>query len=317
MLDTARAIERGADTLAALRPDLPKGLIQLVDRALALEPSRRPAAAELAQALRGAAAPRRKPKARPGADALPEQVARAGAVALAAVFAGWTAAELPFYPGSWAVGFALLAAAATAVRPRLGLAVALAVPVLPLGNVSLGLAVFYAGLAAAWLVLSWREPRSALLFAVGPLLAPLAALGLVPLAACAARTAPRRAAQAALAVLAAGLVAGVRGAALPFTGGEPPLAIGVAGSTGPFDVAGSVFRAAAAHPALLVEAGAFAVVAVLLPYAQARGRWGAAGLGAAMMAVTVLAVPAAQALPLIVAAWVTTAVLMVRADRVA
>jgi hypothetical protein len=36
-----------------------------------------------------------------------------------------------------------------------------------------------------------------------------------------------------------------------------------------------------------------------------------------MMAVTVLAVPAAQALPLIVAAWVTTAVLMVRADRVA
>jgi hypothetical protein len=36
-----------------------------------------------------------------------------------------------------------------------------------------------------------------------------------------------------------------------------------------------------------------------------------------MLAATVLAVPSAQALPLVVAAWLTTAVLMVRAERVA
>ena len=103
----------------------------------------------------------------------------------------------------------------------------------------------------------------------------------------------------------------------PFTGSSPPLGIGVAGSTGPLDVAGSLVRVAGAHPALLIEALAFAAVAVVLPFAQARGRWGAAALGAAMMAATVLAVPSAQAVPLVAAAWLTAAVLMVRADRVA
>jgi hypothetical protein len=248
---------------------------------------------------------------------VPEQATRAGAAVLAGGFAGWTAAELPFYPSAWAFGLALAAAAVTAFRPRLGLACALAVPVLPLGNVAFGLAVLYAALAAAWIVLCWREPRGALLFALGPVLAPLAALGLVPLAASGLRAGPRRAAQAAVAVLAASVVAGVRGAGLPFTGARPPRGLGVAGSTGPLDVAGSLMRVAGAHPALLIEALAFAAIALALPFAQARGRWGAVALGAAMMAATVLAVPSARALPLVVAAWLTTAVLMVRADRVA
>ena len=190
-------------------------------------------------------------------------------------------------------------------------------PVLPLGNVSLGLAVLYAAAAAAWLVLFWREPRGALLFAVGAALAPLAALGLVPLAVSGVRSGPRRAAQAGAAVLAAGVVAGIRGAPLPFTGARPLLGIGVAGSSGPADVAGSLLRAAAAHPALLIEASILAAVAAVLPYAQARGRWGAACLGAAMLAATVLAAPSARALPLVVAAWLTAAALIVRADRVA
>ena len=318
MLDTARAIGQGAESLAELRPDLPKGLIQLVDRALSLSPARRPSAAELARSLRGAAEPRRKQKSRSVPRALPAQQARrAGAALLAGAFAGWAAAELPFYPSGWAYVLALAAASLTVLRPRLGLAAALAVPVLPLGNVSLGLAVLYAALAAAWVALSWREPRGALLFALGPALAPLAALGLLPLAASGLRSGPRRAAQAAVAVLAAGLVAGIRGAALPFTAARPPLGIGVAGSTDPLDVAGTLMRAAGAQPALLTEAGVFAVVALVLPYAQARGRWGAAGLGAAMLAATVLAVPGAQAVPLVVAAWVTAAVLVVRAERVA
>ncbi len=317
MLDTARAIGQGAESLAELRPDLPKSLLQLVDRALSLSPARRPSAAELARSLRGAAEPRRKPKSRSAPLAVPEQARRAGAAVLAGAFAGWAAVELPFYPSSWAYALALVVASVTALRPRLGLAVALAVPVLPLGNVSLGLAVLYAALAAAWLALSWREPRGALLFALGPALAPLAAVGLVPLAASGLRSGPRRAAQAAVAVLAAGLVAGIRGAPLPFTGARPPLGIGLAGSTGPLDVAGTLLRAAGAQPALLIEAAVFAAVAFVLPYARSRGRWGAAGLGAAMLAATVLAVPSAQAVPLVIAAWVTAAALVVRAERVA
>ena len=183
MLDTARAIELGAPSLGVLRPELPTGLIVVVDRALSLSPARRPAAAELVRALRGAAAPRRRKRSRGRSIALPEQATRVGAAVLAGGFAAWTAAALPFYPQGWAAGLALGAAAITAYRARLGLAVALAVPVLPLGNVALGLAVVYAALAALWVVLCWREPRGGLLFALGPALAPLAALGLVPLAA--------------------------------------------------------------------------------------------------------------------------------------
>jgi hypothetical protein len=305
MLDTARAIESGAPSLSVLRPDLPKGLIQLVDRALSLDPARRPTPADLARALRGAAAPRRKTKSRGGGFAVPAEAARAGAAVLAAGFAGWTAAALPFYPHGWAPGLALGAAAVTAFRARLGLAVALAVPVLPLGNVSIGLAVLYSVVAAAWIALSWREPRSGLLFAVGPALAPIAALGLVPLATWGLRAAPRRAAQAAVAVLVAAIVAGVRGVSLPFTGEAPPLGVGIAGAADPLDVAGSLARAAAAHPALLLEALALAAAAVALPFAGRRGLWGAALLGGGMLALTLLLAPSAAAPPLVAAAWIT------------
>ena len=315
LLETARAIEGGAPSLAVLRPDLPKGLLHLVDRSLSLDPGRRPSAAALARSLRDAAAPRRKSRSRDGGLALPAHAGRVGAAVLAGAFAGWTAAELPFYPHGWPIALALGAAGVTALRARLGLAVALAVPILPLGNVSLGLAVLYAALAAAWLVLCWREPRGGLLFALGPVLAPLAALGLVPLATSVLRAGPRRAAQAAVAVLVAGLVAGVRHAPLPFTGARPPLGLGVAGSGDPLAVVGTLARAAAAHPALLVEAGVFAAIALVLPFAQARGRWGAAALGAAMVALTVLTVPSARVLPLVAAAWLTAGAVAVRAAR--
>src|SRR5438034_1538147 len=316
MLDTARAIEQGAPRLETLRPDLPKRLLELVDRSLSLSPSRRPSAAELAHALRGAAAPRRRKAPRPASVRMPAEASRLGAGALAGLVAAWTATALPFYPHGWAVFLALGAAGLTAFRSRFGLAATLAVPILPLGNVSLGLALLYSGLAAVWIVLSWREPRGALLFALGPLLAPLAALGLVPLAVSRLRAGPRRAAQAALAVLAAGVVAGVRGVALPFTGNTPPLGVGLAGATDPFDVAGSLARAAAAQPALLVEAAAFAALAVALPFAQARGRWGAAGIGAAMLLLGVLAVPSAGAVPLVAAAWVTAIVVAALSEQV-
>jgi hypothetical protein len=311
MLDTARAIEQGAESLASLRPDLPKGLIELVDRSLSLSPGRRPSAADLAHALRGAATPRRKRKGT-RTFAAPMALSQFGAAALVAAFTAWTTVELPFFPHSWPAALALIAAALTALRPRIGLALALATPVLPLGNVSSGLALLYALIAAAWLVYFWREPRDALLFVVGVPLSLIGLLGLAPLTVLRVRSNSRRAALTAMSVLVAGIVAGIRGASLPFTGVHPPLGLGVAGSTGPFDVAGTLARHALDQPALLTEAGILAAVALALPYARSRGRWGAAGLAAAMLGASVLAVPAAAALPLVAAAWITSAVLVLR-----
>jgi hypothetical protein len=246
---------------------------------------------------------------------LPSRVEGGQAVTavLAATLAGWTSAELPFYPHGWSVGLALAAAAATLFRERLGIALALAVPVFPLGNISLGLALLYAMLAAGWLLVTWREPRAALLFVVGPVLAPIAALGLIPVAAARIRRAPLRALTVAIGVLTAALAAGIRHAALPLVGGPAPLGLGIAGARGPLDVAGSLTRAATAHPALLLETCALALVALALPHARARGRWAAAGLGSGMIVLTVAAVPSAAALPLLLSSWAIAAFTALRA----
>jgi hypothetical protein len=232
---------------------------------------------------------------------------------LAALLAGWTSAALPFYPHGWPYLLAFAALAATLLRERAGIALALAVPVLPLGNIALGLALLYAALAAGWLLITWREPRATLLFVIGPMLAPIAAVGLLPLATARVRSAPLRALTVALGVLTAALAAGIRHAALPLVGGPAPLGIGIGMARDPFDVAGSLARAAGGHPALLLESCALALVALALPHARARGRWAAAGLGAAMIVLTVAAVPSAAAAPLLLSAWAIAAFTALRA----
>ena len=253
----------------------------------------------------------------PGIE-LPTRIApgRAATAVLAALLAGWTSAALPFYPPSWPVLLALVALAATLLRERAGIAFAFAVPFFPLGNISLGLALLYAALAAGWLLVTWREPRATLLFVVGPLLAPIAALGLLPLAVVRVRSAPLRMLTVALGVLTAAIGAGIRHAALPLVGGPAPLGLGVAGARDPVNVAGSLVHAAGAHPALLIETCALALVALALPHARARGRWAAAGLGAGMIVLTVAAVPSAAALPLLLAAWAIAAVTALRLPAV-
>jgi Protein kinase domain len=305
MLDTARAIEAGAPSLETMRPDLPKALVTLVDTALSLNPARRPKAEHLAAGLRGAFRHKRKRRRRGLALPAAGQLPRLAAAGLAGAFAAFVVVELPFFPASWTVPIAALTALVAAAQARLGLAVALAIPILPLGNVSLGLAVAYAVLALAWLLLCWREPQWGLLFALGPVLAPVAALGLVPLATSTVRAGARRAALGASAVLAAALAAGLHHGDLPLVGGQAPLGLGVAGAGDPLDVLGSIGRVLALHPALLAEAAAFGALAVAIPFARAYGRWGAAVLGAAMLVCTVLAVPGAQAAPLAVSAWLT------------
>ncbi|MDP9232472.1 MAG: serine/threonine protein kinase [Actinomycetota bacterium] len=313
LLETAKRIEAGAAPLAQVRPDLPKPLTALIDRMLAVNPAARPPAARLASDVRDAFAERlRRRKTGTGTTLPPLTLAlpiRLAAPAAAGLFAGWTAAALPFYPPQLAPILALLAFGLTFLRPRLGLAFALAVPVLPLGNVSSGLAIVYAALACCWLALSWRAPREGLFLALGPLLAPVLALGLLPLAAQAVRSRPRRAIQVGAAVLLAAIVAGFRHAPLPFTGAAPPKGLGITGSDDPLAVAVALWHGLLAHPVFLLEALALAVAAVLLPLARERGLWAIAGLGAGLIAVTLLPAPTVAAAPFVLAAWATCTVL--------
>jgi hypothetical protein len=315
LLETAKRIETGAAPLASARPDLPKHFCGLVDRMLAVDPAARPPAARLAFELRDAFAERlRRRKPRPPIPAFRAPI-RLAAPAAAALFAGWTAASLPFFPPLLTPLLALLAGALTLVRPRLGLAFALAVPVLPLGNVSSGLALFYGAVACCWLALSWRAPRQGLFFALGPLLAPVLALGLLPLAAQAIHSHARRALQVGAAVLLAAIVAGLRHTALPFTGAAPPKGLGIARSDDPLAVATALLRALEGHPALLLEAAVLAAAAAALPFVWKRGIWPIAGLGAALMAFALLPAPTVAAAPLVLAAWATCTILALRLPR--
>jgi hypothetical protein len=244
-------------------------LIALVDRALSVDPAKRPSAARLAVALRATRHRRERRKrtfptlAAPG----PERFAPAVASALVA---GAAAAALPFYPSGWPLGLAAAAAALTLFRERAGLAFALAVPILPLGNLSAGLAWAYATVALAWLALSWKAPRGGLFFAAGPLLAPFSLLGLLPLAGQRLRGSVIRGLEVFAAVLVAAIVAGLRGGTIPFTGGTaPPLELNR--TSDPFAAAAVVWHALAAQPVLLFEAFVLAAGAAVLPHV--RRRW--------------------------------------------
>jgi hypothetical protein len=310
LLETARSIEAGAPALASLRPDLPRPLLTAIGRALDLDPARRPSAAALAGVLRRVE-PRRRRRGSNGVT-LVAHAERVGPPLLAAAFVGWTTWAIPFFPNGWPFGLAALAGALTFARPRVGLAFSLAVPILPLGNLALGVAVLYGVAAAAVLVLAWREERTGLFFSLGPLLAPLSALGLLPLAALSIRSPVRRGVQVAAAVLAAGIVAGVRGVPLPFDGSSPPRELGLAASGDPLHVASALLDALVSRPALAVETLALAAAAILLPAARARGPWAIAVLGAAFLAAALLAVPGVAALPLVVAVWATCVAIAVR-----
>ena len=266
LLDTARRIESGAVSLAKVRPDLPRPLIALVDRALSVDPARRPSAERLGAALRATGHYRERRRRTLPQLSTPAPVRFAPAAA-SGLFAGLSAAALPFYPAGWPLGLAALAAAATLVRERVGLAVALAVPVLPLGNLSAGLAWAYAALALGWLALTWKDSRTGLFFLAGPLLAPLALLGLLPLAAQRLRSGITRALQVFVAVLVAGLVAGIRGDKLPFTGNFAP-ALELDRTRSPFTAAGTIWDALSSRPALLLEAVVLAAAAVALPHVR-------------------------------------------------
>jgi Protein kinase domain len=311
-VEMAKKIEAGAPTLKQPRPDLPDRLVKLVAGALAAEPGRRPSAERLAAGLRRALE-RPKPRRRPDVKAPPAlpvtDVHRVTAPLLAAAVTGWSTAALPFYPAGWPLGLAALAGGLTALRPRAGLALALAAPVLPLGNHALGLAVLYGLLAAGWFLVSWRRPQEALLPAVGPLLAPLSLLPLLPLLLTSVGSTIRRALFAATALVLAAIVAGIRRSPLPLTGESPP-PVPLAGLDGPADAASRLVDAL--PPVLGLEALVLALAAAALPFVARRGPWELAGFAAVLMAALLLPDPSIAALPAVGAVWLTFGVCILK-----
>ncbi|HEU0304157.1 MAG TPA: serine/threonine-protein kinase [Gaiellaceae bacterium] len=295
LLDTARRIEEGAPSLETVRPDLPPAIVECVDRALAVDAKRRPSASALAARLRKVAPGlRRRPLRRP-----PDlELARAAAArrvvpaAAAVLFTAWSAATLPFFPAGWPLALAALAGVLALVRQRLALAFCLAVPVLPLGNYALGLALVYALAALVWLAVAWRDPESGLFVTVGPLLASLGLVAALPVAGLVVRNPLRRGLQVAAAVLVAAAVAGA--ARLD--------RLGIAASDRPGEAAAALARAV--ERATVVQAVVLALVAVALPFARARGPWAAAGLVAFFLAAQLLLAPALSAWPIVGIGWV-------------
>jgi hypothetical protein len=298
----ATAIEAGAPPLASRRPDLPKPLLAAVDGALAGDPEQRPRAAELAHQLREAwTAPTReraarrsgKPKAVPKPSplaqplALDAQLVPAGLAGIATLVG---ATLLPFWP-PLLVALLVASAVLTTLRwPRLGLALTLFAPVLPLGNVAQGAALVYGVLALAWLAAMWRDARCGLAFAAGPLLAPIGLLALVPLAVQPAAGLWRKGLHACVAVLTAALAAGLAGNPLPLTG-EIVANVGVAGTERPGDIASALTEVLRGNAALVTTALTLTAAAVLLPYARSRGLWGIVLLGAGQLMFILLAAP--------------------------
>ena len=355
LLDTARSIRIGAEPLAGQRPDLPKQLLGLVDRALSIEPAERPSAEVLAAALR--AAPRRRTADRsrkqeptrerpdrPRRREQPRRARRSGSgggdhsgptvvrpaakrarrlatpsldlrgherlltAALAALLSGWAAARIPFFPAGGAPVAALVAAALAIVAPRCAFAFALAVPILPLGNIALGAGLAWAVFAALWFAAFRRRPGEGLLLALAPLLGAISLLGFAPLAVLHVRSLPRRAALAAGLVLAGVLAAGLEGRALPF-GAAALGTLGIEGSNRPQAVLRALVQVLEHRPTIVAEAVVLAAAAVALPFLRGRSPWWLAGFGVVLAGLTVAPLRGLDSLPLVVSAAVTAAVL--------
>ena len=304
-LETARRVEKGAQPLAELRPDLPRELCRTVDRMLALDPRKRPTARQAHHLLSAAEATRgRREHAASSRAGLRERTPHA---ALATALAAGTTAVLPFFPGGWALLVAALTGVAAFLRPRAGLALALAVPILPLGNASLGLALAYVAFALLWLAVFARDARSGLLFVSGPVLAALQLLPLVALVALRAKGPVRAAATALAAVGTTVAAAAVTETALPLTGEAAPATSAIGGTDRPVAALDAALTALGSRPTLVAAALVLAAAAASAPLARGRGLWGVAAWGATLLAALLLLPLAAGGAP-VVAVWAIPAV---------
>jgi eukaryotic-like serine/threonine-protein kinase len=306
----ARAIQAGAPPLASERRGLPRRLSGAVDTALAVDPGARPAASTLAAELRNSlrttpSRTTRKQRAETEELALApvhRHARRVAPVVLSVIAAALGATFLPFWPPELVAAIVLAAGLACWLDPRAGLAIALAAPIFPMGNVSTSAAVLYGGFALGWLLLSWRDARRGLLFVSGPLLAGVGLLPIVPLIVEHTRGPARRAAQGALAVLSAVLLAGVAGDPLPFAG-DSAETLGIGPLSTVADAWTAVWSSLLATPAVVLAAIAAAVTAALLPVARSRWRYGVIAIGLVATAGSVLAGAALASTVVVLLVW--------------
>jgi hypothetical protein len=101
------------------------------------------------------------------------------------------------------------------------------------------------------------------------LLAPLALLGLLPLAAQRIRGGPRRALQVFAAVLISGVFAGLRNGKVPFVGQQAPT-VDLHSTRDPLAATSAVWHSLSSNPTLLLEALVIAAAAVALPRIKRR-----------------------------------------------
>ena len=290
LLDTARQIEEGAPSLASVRPDLDPAIVECVDRALAVDPKRRPTARMPSPP--GFARSRPTLRRAAGAPSLPCAAARRSAArtvvpaGAAVLFAAWSAAALPFFPAGWPLALAALAGVLALLNHRLGLAFTLAVPVLPLGNYSLGLALVYGAAALAWLIFSWRDAEAGLFMTSGA----------APRVHRARGRAARSPASSSRTRCGAASRWRWRSSSLP----QSQARACSTASASPPRTARERPRAAvvrALERVTIVQAVVLGLVAVALPFARARGPWAAAGLAAFFVAAQLLAAPCSRAVP--------------------
>ncbi|HEY5387918.1 MAG TPA: serine/threonine-protein kinase [Thermoleophilia bacterium] len=175
-------------SLAALRPDLPRDLVGLIDDACAPRPAERPGAQELSEALGDLLkSGRLRSRRLEGVQRLVRPLARAGAAAervggagLAAVTSGALLEALPAYPQSWTLPLVAVSTAIWAVVPQAGLAWLLGVLAFPVFNVSLSLGAIYLAFAVALFLLTRTRPVMALWPALAVALAPFSLTLLAP-----------------------------------------------------------------------------------------------------------------------------------------
>ena len=322
--EVARAIQAGAPPLAYERRGLPRRLVNAVDAALAIDPSRRPSASDLAAELRNAArAPeRRSPrKARPVEPEESVAPARRHArrvlpVVLGVLTAALGATLLPFWPAELVVLLVLATGLACWLDPRLGLALALAVPIFPLGNVAVAVAALYGIFAVGWLALNWRDARHGLWFMSGPLLAAAGLLPLVPLALIPVRSTARRAAHGVLALFSTVLLAAVAGEQLPIAGGVATrLDVGPPDSLG--STATAVWSWLVHEPVVLAAAILVGAAAALLPWARRASRVGVVVVGLVVTGASVLAGAGVASTIFVMVAWAAYAMITTAPRRAA
>ncbi|MGH3073834.1 MAG: serine/threonine-protein kinase, partial [Gaiellales bacterium] len=181
----------GAEPLAAVRPDLPKGVCRAIDRALSHDPSRRPDASEMRdRLLRGLAEAEAEPgeakaKAplsgrRPigtrdhGQMALPRfrRAIRPAAALLSALAVAWVLVAFPVYPASWSLPLAALTGFLAYRSPVAAVSFAGLICIPAFWNYAEAAGIVWAGLCGTWI---WAGTRWG---GTSRLLAPLAAIPL-------------------------------------------------------------------------------------------------------------------------------------------